>query len=520
MERELKDDLTGAVPVKTSDPEAEKAIISLCIRKSDSLNDIIGKITIEDFADKRHAVMFEELSRLYLESASIDRITLSDSLKKSGKIEKAGGIGYVFEVGDIPAVASNIESYVDIVVAKSRLRQMLSIFEELKAKAESGKHDVNDIIDLGVNRLTDMRTDTSGDGFESLKAILLKNITEIRSMAAGNEVRDTYRTGFRMLDNITGGFRPGTLNIIAARPGMGKTALVINIATNVGVLRNRNVDIFSLEMSKSEIGNRILASRSDTSAKDLQRAKLSKEQEDQIMRVYDDLKTLPIYIDDRSDVSPVTMLAKCKDLKAQGKLGLVIVDYLQLMNGSGLGRSSSRQDEITYISRSLKVMAKELNVPIIALSQLNRSAEKRGEDHMPQLSDLRDSGAIEQDADCVIFIHRSDYYDKDKKEQTEEIVPATLNIAKNRHGETGKVELMWWGAKTLFFEENMASTPEDPTKNGMQSSAPQKNMYPDGTEEDEDQGVPPFDPDSGDMDSNIANDDYFSDSNTDFPDTI
>lgn len=519
MERELKDDLTGSAPVRTSDPEAEKALISLCLRKSDILNDIIGRVTIEDFADKRHAVMFEELSKLYLEGANIDRITLSDSLKKAGKIEKAGTIDYIFEVGDMPAVASNVESYVDIIISKSRLRQMLLIFDDLKTKAESGKHEVNDIIDLGVNRLTDMRQDDGGDGFESLKSILLRNLSEIHAISTGDKVQDTFKTGFRMLDNITGGFRPGTLNIVAARPGMGKTALVINIATNIGVMRNRNVNIFSLEMSKSEIGNRIIASRSDATAKDLQRAKLTKEQEDKIYKVYEDLKNLPIYIDDRSDVSPVTMLAKLKDLKAQGKLGIVIVDYLQLMNGSGLGRSSSRQDEITYISRSLKVMAKELNVPVIALSQLNRSAEKRGEDHMPQLSDLRDSGAIEQDADCVIFIHRSDYYDKDKKEGGSEIVPATLNIAKNRHGETGKVELQWWGAKTLFFEDNTAYTPVDPTTNGTQSAMARAADY--SFEEPEDPGVPPFEQDEPDLEPvNQENEDYFNDAATDFPEGV
>ena len=227
---------------------------------------------------------------------------------------------------------------------------------------------------------------------------------------------------------MLGGLRPGTLNIIAARPGMGKTALVINMATNIAQNYNKNVNIFSLEMSKSEIGNRIFASRTSTSAKTLQRAKIKREDELELGRAYKVLAPLPIYIDDNSNVNPVTMLAKCKELKAEGRLGLVILDYLQLMTMPGKGNNSSRQQEISDISRSLKIMAKELNVPVIALSQLSRGSEKR-DDHTPMLSDLRDSGAIEQDADSVLFIDRNDYYRKGEEMKSEPVTEAKIIIA-------------------------------------------------------------------------------------------
>ena len=268
-------------------------------------------------------------------------------------------------------------------------------------------------------------------------------------------------------------------------------------------------------MSKSEIGNRILASRAKVTAKELQKATLTPEKEQELAKVFGELAGLPIYIDDNSDVSPVTMLSRCKDLKAKGMLGLVIVDYLQLMTIPGRA-GSSRQQEISDISRSLKILAKDLGVPVIALSQLSRGSEKR-DDHTPMLSDLRDSGAIEQDADSVIFIDRADYY---KKDEVPEIQDAKLIIAKNRHGETGKVHVKWWGAKTLFMDIPRDSDPVDPTTTGTQSSytrttTPQASASDYNLEDEE----PPFAPISeDDIPVNDENEEFFADSNDSFPD--
>ncbi|MBR5740876.1 MAG: replicative DNA helicase [Clostridiales bacterium] len=519
-ERELKDNLaTGPAErpsVPLHDVETEKALLSLCIRNKEALDSAVGKrIVKENFSDKRNALIFEAITKLYMNNGSIDRFNVCEQLEKMGAINSAGGTEYVFAVANTASVASNADSYIESIREKSSMRQVVNTLKDLEKKASSGTNDVNDIIDLAVSRLTPIRENNDGVGFEGLNAILKRNINEIHAISSGKEKVNSVKTGFRGLDAMLGGFRPGTLNIIAARPGMGKTALVINIATNVAVHRNYNVNIFSLEMSKSEIGNRILASRASTTAKELQRAKISPEKEQELAKVFGELSGLPIYIDDNSDVSPVTMLSKCKDLKAKGMLGLVIVDYLQLMTMPGRA-NSSRQQEISDISRSLKVLAKDMGVPVIALSQLSRGSEKR-DDHTPMLSDLRDSGAIEQDADSVIFIDRADYY---KKDEVPEIQDAKLIVAKNRHGETGKVHVKWWGAKTLFFEENRKYDPVDPTTTGQQSSytrtTSSEASASDYNFEDEE---PPFAPVSDeDVPVNEENEDFFADSNDSFPD--
>ena len=454
-----------------SDPETEKALLSLCIRRKESVNDTVSrKIVKEDFSDRRNSLIFEAIANLYINNGKIDKFNISDELERMGQSSAAGGSEYLFEVANTQSVASNIDSYITIIREKSQRRQLIKSLDEMKKLAQSGKNAVNDVVDIVVGRLTGMREAPEGIGFEQLSAILRRNLNDIHRIRKGELSATGIRSGFRKLDNMIGGFRPGTLNIIAARPGMGKTALVINIATNVGVHKHQNVNIFSLEMSKEEIGNRIMASRADVTTKKLQRATgISEEEETKLARVYSDLAELPIYIDDNSSVNPISMLSTCKELKANGKLGLLIVDYLQLMSMPGRGNNSSRQQEISDISRSLKVMAKDLGVPIIALSQLSRGSERR-EDHTPMLSDLRDSGAIEQDADCVIFIDREDYYNKDIDKISNPIQNAKLIVAKNRHGETGTVPVKWWGEKTLFFEEDAAYDPKDPRATGQQSS--------------------------------------------------
>ena len=370
-ERELKDNLATGPAEKPSVPlhdvETEKALLSLCIRNKDTLDSAVGKrIVKENFSDKRNALIFEAITKLYMSNGAIDRFNVCEQLEKMGAINSAGGTEYVFAVANTASVASNADSYIESIREKSSMRQVINTLRDLEKKASSGTNEVNDIIDLAVSRLTPIRENNEGAGFEGLNDILRRNINGIHAISSGKERVNAVKTGFRGLDHMLGGFRPGTLNIIAARPGMGKTALVINIATNVAIHRNYNVNIFSLEMSKSEIGNRILASRAKVTAKELQKATLTPEKEQELAKVFGELAGLPIYIDDNSDVSPVTMLSRCKDLKAKGMLGLVIVDYLQLMTIPGRA-GSSRQQEISDISRSLKILAKDMGVPVIAL---------------------------------------------------------------------------------------------------------------------------------------------------------
>jgi len=454
------------------DLDSERAVLSLCMRHEETLEKCSQRLVREDFSDKRNATIYGHILDLYMESRKIDRYTVADYIQDKGNIHAAGGREYLYEMAEMVAVKANLDEYINSVVGKSRLRQLSRLLSKYQTMANSGKQDAEEIIDGSVSELSQMRTDDGGAGFEKLDKILKDNLSMIKAVSSGQAKRNV-KTGFNMLDKKMGGMAPGSLNIIAARPGMGKTAFAINIATNVARMEGINVNIFSLEMSKAEIGNRVLSGRTDVNSRELQQANLSKEKQDKILVAIKELQDLNIYVDDRSDVTPVTMMSKLKELKSAGKLGLVIVDYIQLMS-SGTNRSgATRQSEISDISRSLKLMAKEMEVPVIALSQLSRGAEQRT-DHTPMLSDLRDSGAIEQDADSVIFIDRPDYYKKDDAgEEKPEITDAFIILAKNRKGETGTVKLKWWGRRTRFFEEDRKEDPQDPEGSGY-APAPKK----------------------------------------------
>ncbi|MCQ2503982.1 MAG: replicative DNA helicase [Saccharofermentans sp.] len=528
MDRELADNLIESIQERTApafDLETEKALLSICIRDKEALDgSVMRRVVADDFSDVRNALIFEAISDLFLKGGKIDRYNICDNLEHSDKLQKAGGTEYVFSVANTAAVKINLDSYVNIVKAKSKTRILIDMLDSISKDAKKGSADVNTLVDSAISKLTAIREAPEGVGFEALNTILKASINEIHSIiASGGQKSSGVGTGFRKLDDMLGGLRPGTLNIIAARPGMGKTALVVNIATNVAAMRNYNVNIFSLEMSKAEVGNRILASRSDVTTKQLQRAKISPQDEIKLANAYKELSELPIYIDDNSMANPVSMKSECKKLKASGKLGLIIVDYLQLMSMPQMNKNANRQNEISEISRSLKVLAREMEVPVIALSQLSRGSEKR-EDHTPMLSDLRDSGAIEQDADAVIFIDRPDYYKKADQEALPKIQDANIIVAKNRHGETGTCHLKWWGEKTLFFEPDRPYDPVDPATNGSQSGSAYTRTQEAGASasdyhfESEDvpftpDDIPPIPEDSGNPD----NEAFFAESNDGFP---
>ncbi len=532
MDRELTDNLAQIAPnneVPVYDVETEKALLSICIRDKAALDNTVSKRVVSDeFSDQRNALIYEAITKLYLDNGKIDRYNICDQLEKDGKLAQAGGTEYVFAVANTSGVKSNIDTYINIVKEKSTTRLLIDTFNSLAAVAKKGTNSVNDIVETAVGKLTALREAPASSGFEALQKILRDNINDIHKTISGGAQTKAVNTGFRGLDAMLGGLRPGTLNIVAARPGMGKTALVINIATNIASMTGRNVNIFSLEMSKSEVGNRILASRSDVTVKQLQRANLRAEDEIKLTKAFKDLAELPIYISDNSAVTPLDMMSQCKSLKAKNMLGVIIVDYLQLMSSGSSNKNDSRQNEISTISRSLKILAKDMQVPVIALSQLSRGSERR-EDHTPMLSDLRDSGAIEQDADSVIFIDRPDYYKKDVDPQA--IQDAKLIVAKNRHGETGTSMVKWYGKKTLFFEADRAYDPVDPATSGAQagessytrtqSSGASASDYNFGGGEDvpfvpDDMPVPPPEMSEDDY-NNPDNDAFFADSNQGFP---
>ena len=528
-DRVYSDNLIDTAPQANVDVDSEKAVLCLCLKHDNALEKCGKSLVKEDFSDSRNACIYEHILSLYMESRKVDRYTVADYLESQGKDYAAGGRPYLYEIAEMVAVISNIDDYIASVVEKSRLRKISATLAKFSQIASQGKDSANSIINSSITELSGLIDNDDGVGFEKLDKILKDNLSQIKDIANGKGKKNVY-TGFKYLDKMMGGMAPGSLNIIAARPGMGKTAFAINIAINVAILEGGNVNIFSLEMGKAEIGNRILAGRTSSSSKDLQTANLSQEKQDEVIRAIRELKNLKIWVEDKSDVTPITMRSKLQELKSSGKLGLVIVDYIQLM-GSGIKRSgASRQQEITDISRELKLMAKDLDVPIIALSQLSRGAEKR-DDHTPMLSDLRDSGAIEQDADTVIFIDRPDYYNKG--DEKPEIADAHIILAKNRKGETGKVNMKWWGKKTTFFEEDREGDPQDPQSTGAapKSSSPytrttdKASASSEYTFEEDDYATGTYDAppesDPGDMGedgmANPENDDFFNDSNNDFP---
>ena len=529
-DRIYSDNLIDPVSVPNVDVDSERAVLCLCLKHDKALEKSAKSLMKDDFSDPRNACIYDSILALYIESRKIDRYTVADYIEDNGRINAAGGRDYLYATADMVAVLSNIDDYIAKVVEKSRLRKISKSLNKYLQMANSGRNSSNSIIDESVTELTNMRPPDDGVGFERLDKIVRDSFSNIKDIASG-KVKPSVRTGFSMLDKKMGGMAPGSLNIIAARPGMGKTAFAINIAMNVALMQGIPVCIFSLEMSKAEIGNRVLAGRTkNVTSRDLQTANLKDDKEEQILNAIRELQNINIYVDDKSDVTPITMMGKLKELKSSGKLGLVIVDYIQLMS-SGTGRGAGdRQNEIAYISRSLKLMAKEMEVPVIALSQLSRGAEKR-DDHTPILSDLRDSGAIEQDADSVIFIDRPDYYHKDNGEEKKEINEAHIILAKNRKGETGKVNLFWWGRKTLFFEEDK-DAPQDPNGTGSAPAPKQsgftrttdaasasgnftfeQNDYAEGTYEQSGDASD----DAGDFEDNMENDEFFTDSNDSYP---
>lgn len=461
-ERKLRDNLASKLTTKGPfDIDSEKALLSLCLKNTDVLNEVVSsKIKVDDFYDVKHAYVFDAIYKVYLaEGKNVDPYTVAAQLEHDGNINSAGGNSYVLGLTDVYSVRSSVEDYVNIICDKSQRRKIIKVMGEFSDMANNGSGTAKDIADGLIGSLNTLTDDEEAKGFEGIDSIFKTTMNNMLELKHGKGLKDIVKTGFPRLDHMLGGLRPGTLNILAARPGMGKTALAINIAVNVAELTNKNVNIFSLEMSKSEIASRILAQKSSVTSRDIQTANISDEKQIELGKVCFQLGKMPIYINDSAAMNPAAMMSACKLLKSRQQLGLVIVDYLQLMSIPNKSANASRQTEVAEISRGLKVLAKELEVPIIALSQLSRGTEGR-EEHTPQLSDLRDSGAIEQDADSVWFIERDNYYNKEGDAPDKQ--GGRIIVAKNRHGQTGNVYVRWIGSKTLFTEATKNGEPPEP----------------------------------------------------------
>ena len=432
----------GKIP--PHDIEAEQAIIGSMLTDKDAVIAAIEILREQDFYREDNRIIYSAILNLYNRSEPIDIITLKAELKSMGKLEAVGGLEYIVQLPDRVPTTSNVEQYIKIVEEKSMLRALIKTADELITLGYDPTQEVEQVIDTAEKKIFEVMQKKNQKGYSSMKDILIDTFTQLEQLYNQKEMITGVPTGFADLDYRTSGLHNSDLILVAARPAMGKSAFALNIATHAAVRGKVPVAIFSLEMSKEQMANRILCSEAMVDSAKVRTGKIDDEEWGKLAAASGELSEAGIDIDDTPGISVMEIRAKCRKMKLEKNIGLVVIDYLQLVQGSNR-KGGSREQEIAEISRSLKILAKEINVPVIALSQLSRAPEQRV-DHRPMLSDLRESGSIEQDADIVMFLYRDDYYneDTDKKNIAEVI------IAKHRSGATGTVELLWLGNYTKF----------------------------------------------------------------------
>ncbi|WP_418219425.1 replicative DNA helicase [Clostridium formicaceticum] len=424
--------------------EAEQSILGSMLMDKESIIVILEIIKPEDFYKEAHKEIFEAIYTLFNREEPVDLITLTEELKRRGTLEAIGGIPYINSLSEGVPITANAKYYADIVEEKATLRRLIRSSEEIINLSFNPDMEVPQVLELAQKHIYDISQNRHQEGFTPIKTVLSQTFDKIEELYENKKSITGLTTGFADLDKKLSGFHKSDLVLVAARPAMGKSAFSLNLAQNAAIKASASVAIFSLEMSKEQLMLRMLAAESMVSLNKIQNGNLNEEEWTKLAAAMLPLSQANIYFDDTAGISIMEMRSKCRRLKLETGLDLVLVDYLQLMQGDG--RIENRQQEISAISRNLKVMAKELDCPVIALSQLSRAPELRA-DHRPILSDLRESGAIEQDADLVMFLYRDEYYhpDSDKKNVAEVI------IAKHRHGETGSVELYWAGEYQKFL---------------------------------------------------------------------
>ncbi len=431
----------GKVPPQ--DIEAEQAVVGSMLTDQDAVVAAIETLKPEDFYREDNKIIYEAILNIYNRAEPIDIITLKSELSSMGKLDAVGGLEYIAQLPDKVPTTSNVDRYIKIVQDKSMLRNLIKTANEIISLGYDQTEDVEDVMDHAEKKIFDVMQRKNQKGYTSIKDILIESFTKLEELYNQKQHVTGVPTGFIELDKKTAGLHGSELILIAARPAMGKSAFALNIGTYAATRANIPVAIFSLEMSKDQIGNRILCSEALVDSNNVRTGELNDEELSKLAETSGELSQAQIFVDDTPGISVMEIRAKCRKLKLEKNIGLVIIDYLQLIQGSG--KSSSREQEIAEISRSLKILAKEIDVPVIALSQLSRAVESRP-DHRPMLSDLRESGSIEQDADIVMFLYRDDYYN----EESEKKNIAEVIIAKQRAGSTGTVELAWLGNYTKF----------------------------------------------------------------------
>ena len=436
-------DAAGVVPPQAV--ELEEAVLGALMLESDSVIAVQEYITPAAFYTEEHRLIYQAIESLSAELKPIDLYTVTERLKSRKELKKVGGAAYLAQLTQRVGSAANVEFHAKIIAQKYVQRELIRSATEIQRRSYDEDQDVTDLIGFAEGEIFKVAEGHVKRSVQNAKDILAKALAQIEEASKNSSAFNGVQSGFMALDRVTMGWQPSDLIIIAARPSMGKTAFVLSMARNMAVEYQQPVAFFSLEMSAVQLMMRLIVAETGLYSNDIKSGKLTPEQWRHLESATKPLGTAPLFIDDTPALSVFEFRSKARRLKIHNDIKIIVIDYLQLMTGNAESKGN-REQEVAFISRTLKAIAKELNVPIIALSQLSRATETRGGSKRPQLSDLRESGAIEQDADIVMFLYRDDYYnpDTDKKNVAECI------IAKNRHGEVGTVEMQWLGQFTSF----------------------------------------------------------------------
>lgn len=424
--------------------EAEQSVVGSMIMDKDAIMIAVETVSAEDFYGSQYGILFETIKELYNEDKPVDIVTLQTRLREKNVQPELAGLEFIREIIAAVPTSANIRYYANIVKEKSMLRELIRTNEEIAGICYTERESVDEIMNLAEKRIFNLTQSRAAGDFVPINQVVVDAIEKIEAASKAGGSITGIPTGFNDLDLQTAGMQPSDLILIAARPSMGKTAFVLNLAQHMALRKNVTTAIFSLEMSKVQLVNRMLSLESKVDAQNLRTGNLEDSDWERLIESAETIGSSRLIIDDTPSISISELRSKCRKYKMNNDLGVVVIDYLQLMTLGGKA-AESKQLEVSEISRSLKAIARELNVPVIALSQLSRAVEQRP-DHRPMLSDLRDSGAIEQDADVVMFIYRDDYYNKESEKKN----IAEIIIAKQRNGPIGTVELAWLPQYTKF----------------------------------------------------------------------
>jgi replicative DNA helicase len=435
--------------VMPHDEEAESSVIGAMLIDNEVIMAASEMITGEDFYQKQMGIVFDTMVELYNEGKPVEPVILHTSLREKGMPEEACGIDQILRWMNQVPTSANIKYYAQIVSEKSVARRLIRLNEEIANTCYAGSEKLEDTLADAEKRVFDLAQRGGGSDYVPIRKVVVDVMKKIDAASKTRGRVTGIETGFMDLDYKTSGLQPSDLILIAARPSMGKTAFVLNLAQHMAFKRNLAVAVFSLEMSKEQLVNRMLSLESHVDAQKIRTGRLTDEEWMNLVEGSANIANSKLIIDDTPGISLAVLRSKCRRMKMEHDIQIVIIDYLQLMSGNGNSNASSRQQEISDISRGLKALARELNVPVVALSQLSRAVEQRP-DHRPMLSDLRESGAIEQDADVVMFLYREGYYNHDLSEAEQRV--AEVIIAKQRNGPIGTVNLLWMPELTKFSD--------------------------------------------------------------------